>query len=66
MALIMAATEPECEIIAFPGAGRYGGMHGGGEPGVTRVTLSPRTRMADVVKHIETIAWMARAAPRRE
>ena len=34
MALITAATEPECEIIAFsaPAQGRYGGMHGGGDP----------------------------------
>jgi 60 kDa SS-A/Ro ribonucleoprotein len=57
MALIMAATEPECEIIAFsaPGNGRYGGMHGGGEPGITRVSLSPRTRLAEVIKRIEAI-----------
>ena len=57
MALITAATEPGCEIIAFsaPAQGRYGGMHGGGEPGVTRVNLSPRMRLADVIKRIEAI-----------
>jgi 60 kDa SS-A/Ro ribonucleoprotein len=57
MALITSATEPECEIIAFsaPGAGRYGGMHGGGEPGITRVNLSPRMRLAEVIKTIEAI-----------
>jgi 60 kDa SS-A/Ro ribonucleoprotein len=57
MALITAATEPECEIIAFsaPAQGRYGGMHGGGEPGITRVNLSPRMRLADVIKRIEAI-----------
>jgi 60 kDa SS-A/Ro ribonucleoprotein len=57
MALITAATEPECEIIAFsaPGAGRYGGMHGGGEPGITRVNISPRMRLAEVIKVIEAI-----------
>ena len=57
MALITAATEPECEIIAFsaPSRGRYGGMHGGGEPGITRVTMSPRMRLADVIKSIEAI-----------
>ena len=57
MALITAATEPECEIIAFsaPAQGRYGGMHGGGEPGITRVSLSPRMRLADVIKCIEAI-----------
>jgi 60 kDa SS-A/Ro ribonucleoprotein len=57
MALITAATEPECEIIAFsaPARGGYGGMHGGGEPGITRVSISPRMRLADVIKRIEAI-----------
>jgi len=57
MALITAATEPDCEIIAFSasGAGRYGGMHGGGEPGITRVNLSPRMRLAEVIKTVEAI-----------
>jgi 60 kDa SS-A/Ro ribonucleoprotein len=57
MALITAATESEYEIIAFsaPGAGRYGGMHGGGEPGITRVNLSPRMRLAEVIKRVEAI-----------
>jgi 60 kDa SS-A/Ro ribonucleoprotein len=37
MALITAATEPEYEIVAFsaPAGGGYGGMHGGGEPGIS-------------------------------
>ncbi len=57
MALITAATEPEHEIIAFsaPSRGRYGGMHGGGEPGIARVSLSPRMRLAEVIKRIEAI-----------
>ncbi|HTD65142.1 MAG TPA: TROVE domain-containing protein [Candidatus Limnocylindria bacterium] len=57
MALITAATEAEHEIIAFsaPDHGGYGGMHGGGEPGITRVNLSPRMRLAEVIKRIETI-----------
>ena len=57
MALITAATEPEHEIIAFsaPERGGYGGMHGGGEPGITRVNLSPRMRLAEVIKRIEGI-----------
>jgi 60 kDa SS-A/Ro ribonucleoprotein len=57
MSLITAATEPECDIIAFsaPPGGGYGGMHGGGEPGITRVNLSPRMRLADVIKRIEAI-----------
>ncbi len=57
MALVTMATEPECEIIAFSANsdGSYGGMHGGGEAGITRVNLSPRMRLADVVKRIEDI-----------
>ena len=57
MALITAATEPEHEIIAFsaPSGGGYGGMHGGGESGITRVNLSPRMRLAEVIKRIEAI-----------
>jgi len=57
MALITAATEPEHEIIAFsaPSRGGYGGMHGGGEPGITRVDLSQRMRLAEVIKRIEAI-----------
>jgi 60 kDa SS-A/Ro ribonucleoprotein len=57
MALITAATEPEHEIIGFsaPTRGGYGGMHGGGEPGITRVNVSPRMRLAEVIKVIEKI-----------
>ena len=56
MALITAATEPEHEIIAFSAAaGGHGGKWGGGESGITRVNLSPRMRLADVIKRIEAI-----------
>ena len=57
LALVTAATEPEYAIIAFsaPAGGGFGGMHGGGEPGITRVTLSPRTRLDDVIKQIRSI-----------
>src|SRR6185436_12148694 len=56
MALITAATEPEYEIIGFSAArGGYGGMHGGGESGITRVDISPRMRLAHVIKCIEAI-----------
>jgi 60 kDa SS-A/Ro ribonucleoprotein len=57
MALITAATEPDCEIIAFsaPAGGGFGGMHGGGESGITRVTLSPRMRLDDVIKRISAV-----------
>jgi 60 kDa SS-A/Ro ribonucleoprotein len=57
MALVTAATEPDCEIIAFsaPAGGGFGGMHGGGESGITRVALSPRMRLDDVIKCISAI-----------
>jgi 60 kDa SS-A/Ro ribonucleoprotein len=56
MALITAATEPECEIIAFSAAaGGHGGMWGGGESGITRVNLSPRMRLSEVIQRIEAI-----------
>ncbi len=56
MALITAATESECEIIAFSApAGGHGGKWGGGEPGITRVNLSPRMRLAEVIQRIEAI-----------
>jgi 60 kDa SS-A/Ro ribonucleoprotein len=57
MALVTAATEPDCEIIAFsaPAGGGYGGMHGGGESGITPVALSPRMRLDDVIQRIRAI-----------
>jgi len=57
LALVTAATEPECEIIAFSASagGGYGGMHGGGESGITRVTLSPRMRLDDVIQRVRAI-----------
>ncbi|MBE7501445.1 MAG: TROVE domain-containing protein [Verrucomicrobiales bacterium] len=57
MALVTAATEPNCEIIAFsaPAKGGYGGMHGGGESGITRIALSPRMRLDDVIKRLSAI-----------
>jgi 60 kDa SS-A/Ro ribonucleoprotein len=56
MALITAATEPEHEIIAFSAAAcGHGGKWGGGESGITRVNLSPRMRLADVIKRVEAI-----------
>jgi 60 kDa SS-A/Ro ribonucleoprotein len=56
MALITAATEPEHEIVAFSaGPHGFGGMHGGGESGITPVAISPRMRLPDVIKRIEAI-----------
>jgi 60 kDa SS-A/Ro ribonucleoprotein len=56
MAVITAATEPEPKIIAFfAGACGCGGMHRSGEPGINRLNLSPRMRLAEVIKRIEAI-----------
>jgi 60 kDa SS-A/Ro ribonucleoprotein len=57
MALVTAATEPDTEIIAFsaPASGGFGGMHGGGESGITRVSLSPRMRLDEVIRRISAI-----------
>ena len=55
MALVTAATEPDCEIIAFSAAaaGGHGGMHGGGESGITRV--EPLAAHASGLDVIETV-----------
>jgi 60 kDa SS-A/Ro ribonucleoprotein len=56
MALITAATEPDYEIIGFSAAANgFGGMHGGGEPGITQIDISPCMRLDEVVKRIEAI-----------
>ena len=56
MALITAATEPEHQIVAFSAArGGHGGKWGGGESGITPIDISPRMRLADVIKRIEAI-----------
>jgi len=56
MALVTAATEPQCEIIAFSAAaGGHGGQWGGGESGITRVALSPRMRLDSVIEKVRAI-----------
>ncbi len=56
MALVAAATEPDCEIIAFSAAaGGHGGQWGGGESGITRVALSPRIRLDSVIEKVRAI-----------
>jgi 60 kDa SS-A/Ro ribonucleoprotein len=56
MALVTAATEPQCEIIAFSAAANgHGGQWGGGESGITRVALSPRMRLDDVINRVRGI-----------
>ena len=56
MALVTAATEPHCQIIAFSAAaGGHGGQWGGGESGITHVAISPRMRLDMVVEKVREI-----------
>nr|WP_309691043.1 hypothetical protein [Armatimonas sp.] len=51
MALLTAATESDYRMVAFSAAsGGIGGQWGGGESGITALTLSPRQRLDDVAK----------------
>src|SRR5207253_9463934 len=56
-ALITAATESQHTIVGFsaPPGGGYGGQFGGGDPGLTPISISPRQRLDDVVRTIEAI-----------
>ncbi|HEX8600545.1 MAG TPA: TROVE domain-containing protein [Chloroflexia bacterium] len=57
MSMVTAATEPQHTIVAFsaPSRATYGGQWGGGDPGMTRLTISPRQRLDDVVNKLEAI-----------
>ena len=56
MALVTAATEPDCEIIAFSSAANgHGGRWGGGESGITRAAISPRMRLDSVIERVRAI-----------
>jgi len=50
MALVTAATERLHTFVAFTaGSGGQGGIWGGGETGITTLSISPRQRLDDVV-----------------
>jgi 60 kDa SS-A/Ro ribonucleoprotein len=57
IALVTAATEPSYQVVAFsaPAGGGYGGQWGGGDPGITPVSISPRQRLDDVVRTTQAI-----------
>jgi 60 kDa SS-A/Ro ribonucleoprotein len=56
MALVTASTEAKHTIVAFSsGPSGYGGMWGGGDSGLTPVSISPRQRLDDVVRATEAI-----------
>jgi len=51
LALVAARTEKQYHIAGFasPGNGQFGGMHGGGEPKLVPLIISPRQRLDDVI-----------------
>jgi 60 kDa SS-A/Ro ribonucleoprotein len=57
MALVTAATEREHTVVGFsaPKEGVYGGQFGGGDSGLTRLTISPRQRLDDVLAQTDKI-----------
>ncbi len=56
MSLVTAATERDHAFIAFTSAsGGYGGQWGGGESGITALSISPRQRLDDVVAQIDKL-----------
>lgn len=56
MALVTAATEPNCHIVGFSATARgFGGMHGGGDPGMQDIPISPKMRLTDAIRVIEQV-----------
>jgi 60 kDa SS-A/Ro ribonucleoprotein len=53
IALVTAATERAAIFVAFTAAaGGYGGQWGGGTPGITTLSISPRQRLDDAVAEV--------------
>lgn len=56
MALVTAATEPQHTIIAFSAATHgTGGMWGGGDTGITRLTIAAPQRLDDLLRTVRAI-----------
>lgn len=56
MALVTAATERDHAFVAFTSAsGGYGGKWGGGESGISTLSISPRQRLDDVVATVSKL-----------
>jgi 60 kDa SS-A/Ro ribonucleoprotein len=56
MAMVTARTEAAYTALAFSAArGGYGGQWGGGEPGLTPLTFSARTRLDDAVTGMRNV-----------
>jgi 60 kDa SS-A/Ro ribonucleoprotein len=58
MAMMTARTEKSYACVAFTAAsGGYGGMHGGGTPGIAPLSISPRQRLDDVLKAVDNLPF---------
>src|SRR5690606_5976749 len=56
MSLVTAATERDHAFVAFTAAaGGYGGQWGGGQSGITTLSISPRQRLDDIVREIDKL-----------
>jgi len=57
MALVTAATEPDCEIIAFSAAANgHGGQWGWGESGITGSHSRPACAWTSVIEKVRAIS----------
>lgn len=59
MAMATARIEPEYAVVAFTSApgGGYGGKWGGGVPGLSPLSISPRQRLDDVVRAVNSLPF---------
>lgn len=56
MAMATARAEADFAVVAFTAAsGGYGGQWGGGESGITGLSISPKQRLDDVVRATEAL-----------
>jgi 60 kDa SS-A/Ro ribonucleoprotein len=63
LALVMMASEPECDVVGFTGGGygwsRYGNRSGSAIPAdaISELTLSPRQRLDDAIRYIDSLPF---------
>lgn len=59
MAMATARLEREYAVVAFTSAasGKYGGRFGGGDPGITPLSISPEQRLDDVLRAVDGLPF---------